>query len=152
MIRPMWHADRMRVRIVGTDLPGTGGRLPGVRIGVQHRDTVVDALPADAASVTFELEVTVVATADGLDFRGPLVHGRRGERFLYLVWVQPDAGGAPKMFRRAKLQLAPVAQILASTVSDADGRMVIGSLALTDAKGGPVCASVRPPAISWQLD
>jgi uncharacterized protein DUF5990 len=97
----MWHADRMRVRIIGTDLPGTGGRLPGVRIGVQHRGTVVDALPADAASVTFELEVTVVATADGLDFRGPLVHGRRGERFLYLVWVRPDAEGAPKMFRRA---------------------------------------------------
>jgi hypothetical protein len=140
------------MRIIGTDLPGSGGRLPGVRIGVQHGDTVVDAMPADAASVTFELEVTVVETADGLDFRGPLVHGRRGERFLYLVWTRPDAEGAPTMFRRAKLQLAPVIQLLPPTVSDADGRIVTGSLALTDAKGGPVCASVRPPAISWQLD
>jgi len=141
----------MRVRIIGTDLPGSGGRLPGVQLGVQHRDTVVDALPADAPSVTFELEVTVVATADGLDFRGPSVHGRRGERFLYLVWIRPNAEGTPKMFRRAKLQLAPVVPLLPPTVSDADGRIVIGSLALTDAKGEPVCASVRPPAISWQL-
>lgn len=146
----------MRVRIVGTDLPGTGGRFPGVRVGVQHRDVVVDALPADAASVTFELEVQVISTADGLDFRGPLVHGRRGERFLYLVWTRPDADGSPEMFRRAKLQLAPVADLLSPigpgpTAAAAEDAIVIGSLGLTDAKGGPVCASVRPPAITWHL-
>jgi hypothetical protein len=142
----------MRVRIVGTDLPGTGGRLPGVLVGVQHKDVVVDALPADAASVTFEFEVQVLDTPDGLDFRGPLVHGRRGERFLYLVWTRPDLDGRPQMFRRAKLQLAPVAELLgAETPSRMDaGLLVIGTLPLTDAKGGPVCASVRPPAIGWQ--
>jgi hypothetical protein len=80
------------------------------------------------------------------------VHGRRGERFLYLVWTRPGAGGVSERFGRAKLHLAPLAQLLPPTVSDADDRTVIGSLALSDAQGRPVCASVRPPAITWQVD
>ena len=39
-----------------------------------------------------------------IDFGGPFVHGRKGERFLYLSWgaVDPDF----EMFRRAKLVFA----------------------------------------------
>jgi len=30
------------------------------------------------------------------------------------------------------------------------GGLLIGRLGLTDAKGGPVCAAVRPPQIEWR--
>ena len=172
----------MRIRIIGTDLPGTSDGNTGVHVGVQRGTEVVDAVSADVASVTFDVEVSVVTSADGLDFRGKSVHGRRGERFLYLVWSRQSAGGRAEMFRRAKLQLGPVAELLTASefavggtsdggtshggTSDAGTPIggtsgsgtvigavpnVIGRLSMTDAKGGPICASVRPPAIDWQL-
>jgi Family of unknown function (DUF5990) len=51
------------------------------------------------------------------------------------------------MFRRAKLWLKAVPpEVLAS----AAGRgVLVGRLGLADAKGNPVCASVRPPLIEW---
>jgi hypothetical protein len=51
------------------------------------------------------------------------------------------------MFRRAKLWLEAVPpQVLASA---AERGTLVGRLTLTDAKGNPVCASVRPPLIEW---
>jgi hypothetical protein len=117
----------MRVRIVGTDLP----RLPGVTVGMQRGRDTVHAVDSAAASAVFEVEVDV----RGDDFRGPYVHGRPGERFLYLVWERDG-----EMFGRAKLMLTPDL-----AAHDA----VTGTLALTDARGGPLCAAVRPPVISW---
>ncbi len=147
-----WQTGRMRIRIIGTDLPGISGGYPGVQVGLQRGNTVTDPVSADVASVTFDLVVSVVPTVDGPDFRGPSVFGKRGSRFLYLVWSRPNPGGAPEMFRRAKLLLKPVAELLASSeTADGGHPDVIGRLALTDAKGGPVCASVWPPAIHWQL-
>ncbi|GHJ47633.1 hypothetical protein Cs7R123_49750 [Catellatospora sp. TT07R-123] len=137
----------MQVRIIGTALPGTRfGEHGDVRVGVQRGREVVDAIPADAASVRFDLDVTVVDTATGPDFRGPYVHGRRGERFLYLVWTHGSPHG-PVGFRRAKLQLAPVAAL--AFAQPYDRTLVTGALPLTGGDGGPVCASVRPPWIEW---
>lgn len=117
----------MKVRIVGTNPP----RLPGVTVGVQRGRDTVGAMASDTTSVVFDLEIGV----EGTDFRGPYVHGRPGERFLYLVWERNG-----EMFRRAKLMLTP----------DLAGHDALtGSLSLTDARGGPVCAAVRPPAITW---
>jgi hypothetical protein len=79
-----------------------------------------------------------VRVVDG-DFRGPAVHGRRGERFLYLTWGSPS-GDDWGMFRRAKLVLDPA-------LADAD--VLVGTLSLTDGSGGPLCVRVVPPAISW---
>jgi hypothetical protein len=117
----------MRVRIVGTDLP----RLPGVTVGMQRGRDTVHAVDSAAASAVFEVEVDV----RGDDFRGPYVHGRPGERFLYLVWERDG-----EMFGRAKLMLTPDL-----AAHDA----MTGTLALTDARGGPLCAAVRPPVIKW---
>jgi hypothetical protein len=51
------------------------------------------------------------------------------------------------MFRRAKLQLDAVpAGIMAAAIERGE---LVGRLALTDDDGWPVCASVRPPRITW---
>lgn len=123
------------------------GAFPGLRcgphgdvaVGVQVRKDVVDVVPGNSAGHTWRIEAT--RTDDG-DWRGPAVHGKRGERFLYLVWLgRTAAEPAPVMFRRAKLQLDAVPSGL--------GPRVVGELGLTDKLGMPVCASVRPPAIRW---
>ena len=54
------------------------------------------------------------------------------------------------MFRRAKLMLAdvPAAVLDAAAASG----LLVGRLGLTDAKGQPLCASVRPPQIGWAAE
>jgi hypothetical protein len=141
----------LSVRIIGTDSPGT--RCAGherVHVGVQRGDEVVGIIPARAESTAFELSVQVVGDAHGIDFRGPYVHGRRGARFLYLSWGELDDQGNFHMFRRAKLDLTSLPPELVNQAA-VGGAGVEGVLSLTDPKGGPVCASVRPPALRWRL-
>ena len=86
-------------------------------------------------------------TIDGTDVRGPYIQGPPGGRFIYLSWGAVDDGGQFNMFRRAKLMFEDVpADVLESA---AQTGLLIGTLALTDAKGNPVCARVRPPQIRW---
>ena len=136
----------MLVRIVGVNPPGrTWGGYDNIHVGVQRRAEPVDLLPGDAADTTWEL--TVDLTADG-DFRGPYVQGRRGERFLYLTWGTVAGAGAFTMFRRAKIMLGAVDTAVLDAASE-PGHVLMATLSLTGGDGGPRCASVRPPAISW---
>ena len=55
--------------------------------------------------------------------------------------------GAFVMFRRAKLHLDAIpAQVLEDAVV---GGVLVARLGLTDAKGQPLCAAVRPPLVEW---
>ncbi len=145
----------MQIRIIGTDLPGRdcppGHNFPGyanVHVGMQTKRRpaeLLDLQPGDATEVGW----TVDCAVDGSDVWGPYIQGRPGERFLYLNWGSVDAAGDMEMFRRAKLMLdaAPADTLRAA----ADSGVLIGRLGLTDAKGQPLCAAVRPPAIEWSV-
>jgi hypothetical protein len=124
----------MRIELVGTDCPV----LPGVTVGLQRGTALVDERPAEGGTLTWSLDARVAA--DG-DLAGPFVHGRRGARFVYLVWSRPPEG----MFRRAKLLLAD----LPASATTEDGAALRGRLGLTMADGSPVCAAVRAPALVW---
>src|SRR5215213_9056714 len=91
----------MRLVIRGRELPGASHCGHG-RIGValQVRTDPVGVVAGDPADARWETDVAVV----GDDFRGPAVHGRRGERFVYLTWGDLSDGEFA-MFRRAKLML-----------------------------------------------
>ena len=83
------------VRIVGRRLPGSSwsGRH-GIHVGVQRGTEVVGLVTGDAADAVFDIDLEVVADTDGVpDFRGPYVHGRRGERFVYLSWGEVGRPG-----------------------------------------------------------
>ncbi len=140
----------LHVRIEGTDLPGRSFAERGdVHVGVQCRKDPVELTPGDAPEATFEFDVDILPTDDGAwDFRGPYIHGPRGERFIYLSWVDLLPGGAGAMFRRAKLHLSCLDAALITAAAE-PGRHLKARLALTDGKGGPRCASIRPPGISW---
>ena len=149
----------MQIRIEGTDLPGNScGPSPqrpaghhGIHVGVQRRAKPAELLgvtPGDAPAATWTLDAVVTPRPDGpADLKGPYIQGPPGGRFIYLNWGTVDGSGAFALFRRAKLWLEAVPpDVLAS----AAGRgTLVGRLTLTDAKGNPLCASVRPPIIEW---
>ncbi len=140
------------LRIVGRRLPGSSwsGRT-GIHVGVQRGNEVVGHVPGDAGEALFDLEVTVELDADGaVDFRGPYVHGRRGERFLYLSWDEAGEDGGFTMFRRLKLHLVPLTEGRNGEALAAAQRLE-AFLELTDPKGRPVSASVRPPWVLWRV-
>jgi hypothetical protein len=118
-------------------------------VGIQRGTAVIDLVPGDAREAVFELTVDVTTAAGGgIDFRGPYVHGRPGQRFLYLSWGELTPSGQFAMFRRAKLHLSALAE------HDINQALTIGTpleavLDLTDEHGGPLCASVHPPRIHW---
>jgi hypothetical protein len=143
---------RVDVRIVGHNLPGLRWcEYERVHAGIQREQQVVGLVPGDAAEAVFRLTVDVVTGSEqGPDFRGPFVHGRRGERFLYLSWGQLAPDGDFAMFRRAKLWLS-AADEQAVACALTPGQVLEATLDLTDARGGPLCASVRPPRIRWQV-
>ncbi|MFD3836051.1 DUF5990 family protein [Streptomyces sp. NPDC058642] len=153
----------MRIRIEATDLPGlthpapssspAGGTVAtygNVHVAVQRRDRPAELLepqPGDAPCATWTLECTVSASAAGTEVKGPYVQNRLGRRFIYLSWGTVDESGVFTMFRRAKLMLDVIpADTLAAAARDG---LLVGRLGLTDAQGGPLCARVEPPLITW---
>jgi hypothetical protein len=119
------------LEIIGTDCPS----LPGVTVGVQRGGEVVDEQPADGTDKRWAVELTAV---QGRDVRGPYVHGRPGDRFVYLSWWRDGEG----MFRRAKLML--------DSLPSYEDQVLTVRLAMRD--GSPLCAAVRPPVLVWQTN
>lgn len=139
--------------IEGVSLPGrrcaVGEGYDNVHVGVQRRKEVVELHPGDAASATWSFDVEARDTPEGgVDFHGPYVQGRRGERFVYLSWGTVDGDGTFTMFRRAKLHLADVDPDTLARAAAGEGRLV-AHLGLTDTCGLPICARVRPPNVTW---
>jgi hypothetical protein len=148
----------MRLRIEGHDLPGrTCGPSPdapdgyaNVHVGVQRRgrpSELLDLQPGDAASVVWTLDVSVSASVSGADLRGPYVQGGPGERFVYLSWGAVDESGGFRLFRRAKLMLADVDPAVLAAAQRSG--TLVARLGLTDGRGHPTCARIRPPVVEW---
>jgi len=140
----------IQVRILGQRLPGrTCGPYTDVTVGLVGKVGCdpPDGVSADARQAKWETQVEVREKNGAPVFRGPAVNGPPGERFLYLTWLGRMGSHAPAMFRRAKLRLDAVpADVLAASLKTG---LLVGRLELTAADGMPVCASVRPPAITW---
>ena len=121
-----------------------------VHVAVQNGRDPVGLVPGDATRATWDVDVRVVTTDDGhVDFRGPAVHGKRGDRFLYLTWGAVGDDGRFEMFRRAKLMLDRVEPAVMQRAID-DPRGLTATVQLTDAQGCPRCARVDPPAVKWR--
>ena len=130
----------------GTDPPGrTFASYGDVHVGVQVGREAVGMVPADTAFPEWTLDVRY----DG-DFRGPAVHGKKGDRFLYITWGD-RVGGYFHGFRRGKLMLDRIDPgVVAEAVEG--GRTLVATVSLTDEKGGPRCARYDPPAIAWKVE
>lgn len=103
--------------------------------------------PGDAPSASWTIGCDPVLVTSGFDLKGPYIPGRPGARFIYLSWGSVDDANEFRLFRRAKLWLDGVpAEVLTRAVARG---LLVGLLGLTDRKGNPLCAAVRPPLITW---
>jgi hypothetical protein len=143
----------VRIVVRGEHLPGRRfEEHDDVHVGVQVGAEPVGLVPGDADAAEWAVDVRTVVGPDGaVDFRGPAVHGTRGQRFLYLTWGD-TAGGRFAMFRRAKLVLDAVDPSLVAAAADPDGAALVATVDLTDGRGGPRCARVDPPALRWTVE
>lgn len=142
----------LQLHIEGHSLPGRQCWTRNhVHIGVQRRSEVIDLVPGDATVAAFDLTAQVLTIdRSELDFRGLFVHGKRGDRFLYLSWVEMPPSGDPEMFARIKLFLGDIdQQLLINAVNS--GHTLFGSLALSTVPGTQVSGGVRPPNVRWGL-
>ncbi|MCU7821086.1 DUF5990 family protein [Kitasatospora sp. DSM 101779] len=137
-----------------TDLPGRSCAsgpafrgATGIHVAAQRRgrpDELLGPVPGDAPTACWTPERTAVRTPQGIDLRGPHLQGGPQARFVHLSCGTVDGSGGFAMFRRAKLMLDAVdPETVESAV--ASGLLVV-RLGLTDGRGQPLCAAVRPPA------
>lgn len=120
-----------------------------VHVGIQIGREAAQLVRADASKAVWETDVDVLARDGALDFRGPAVQGKVGERFIYLTWGNVDPDDGFEMFRRAKLMLGRVDRELMESAAHA-GCLAV-AVDLTDDLGGPRCARVDPPAAVWTV-
>jgi hypothetical protein len=149
------------IRIDGRDLPGTScgpgpdypDGHPNIHVAVQRRSRPSELwgmVRGDAPVAQWELECAATADASGVDLKGPYLQGGPGARFVYLSWGVVDDAGAFTLFRRAKLMLDGVPpDVLRRAVHSG---VLVGAMGLTDEKGNPRCAAVRPPLIEWTAE
>ncbi|MEX5636973.1 DUF5990 family protein [Parafrankia sp. FMc2] len=154
--RPVAGGDpaAIRIRIEATDLPGRDLlHHRGIQVGVQGRrgrdgrEDLLDLHPGDAPAAVWTLQATALPTQAGLDITGPHIQGRPGGRFVYLSWGTLDGAGTFARFSRAKLMFDAVDPATLDAARRAGG--LLARLKLTDARGNPLCAAVRPPLIDW---
>jgi len=140
----------LQILVRGTHPPGRGfASYADVHVGVQVGRDPTGLVPADTPSPEWPLTVRVV---DG-DFRGPAVHGKKGDRFLYVTWGDRVGDGVQgfHMFRRGKLMLDRIDPDVVATAVER-GLTLVATVSLTDEKGGPRCARYDPPAIAWTVE
>ena len=116
------------IEIVCTELPGTGHNA--LHLGIQRDEEIIEAATADSKRIVFRPTLRARRNADGsVNFLGPFAQGPKTERFIYLNW-------------------ASTAAVEKGAERDKPIRV---ELALTNAKGNPVMASVRPDVAKWEL-
>ena len=94
--------------------------------------------PFDSQDPTLSLDIPLKTGAEKTEYIGPLAHGPAGSKFVYLVWGEvSDLGYLP--FRRIKILLPYPPEVGQKTAR----------ITLTDKKGDPICASLKPPFIEW---
>ncbi len=122
-----------------------------IHVGLQLEDEVTGLVPGDAAEAIWSLTVNAVEKDGSIDVRGSNVKGKRGDRYLYLSWCTVNPEGEFEMFRRAKLMFDAIGNELLQS-AQRPGHVLVGTLNMTDEKGMPRCAAVRPPAITWSVE
>ena len=124
--------------------PHDWGGHAEIWIGIQQGKDVVQAVQLPVETVVFgaELRVGNDSTQGVPNFLGPYAQGSAQDRFVYLCWGQRHFG-LWAGFRRAKLPLSGLSW------ADLETNHVHAKVRCTDAKGGPICATVRQEFVTW---
>ena len=154
------HSQRVSPPTVGVQLvceslppnrfDGCDGRTD-IRATLQTKDGHETGTSAANNSLKWTTEIIAKTAADGsLDFSGPAVHGKRGERFFYLSW-SGERAGQRAMFRRMKIHLRTVTEAQIAYAAKSGGTLVARVHAVAK-DGGPACASVPLLGDGWKVE
>jgi hypothetical protein len=129
-----------------TRFPGRSfAQCEDLEVGWGQGKTVMDAVPGDSVEARFTAHLHARQRADGtVDFAGPLVQGKSGERFLYLVWTCAADRKTP--LRRIKV---PLHQL---TWEDLQNGQIVAHLQMTGPDGGPLAATPKAPYLRWEFE
>jgi hypothetical protein len=137
------------IEIVCTELPGARNR--SLQLGIQRDEVITEAAPVDAKRIVFRPTLRARPNADGsVNFLGPFAQGPKAERFIYLNWVESNGKVLTAMIGRIKLQLNHITWAAVKKAAEGNKPLRV-KLALTNAKGNPVMASLRADAAKWEL-
>lgn len=125
--------------------------LNELRLGVQIGQAVEQDVPCPAEQVIlrFPVQVALDPGEGTLRFSGKAVHGPSGEKFLYLCWGE-WVDGEWQGNRRAKLPLGPVTRQMVEAALRS-GQPLRARIHMTDARGQPVAASLKPGIYEWGM-
>ena len=119
-------------------------------IGVQRNKDTEQIVVAEPPSASFNVSFAMVPTELGTDFRGPFVHGNKGDRFLYVVWGSYDDGSFT-MFARSKLKFEHVDPDLLAEAANG-GMSLRCRVHILGPEGQIRFGTVRPPAVEWAIN
>lgn len=140
------------IEITCTDSPGLRAHgFNHVHLGIQQDQATIELQSADLAVIRFRPVMRVRWNADGSpNFLGPFSQGTKENRFIYLVWAEAPRRVPKQFFGRIKLLLQHISRedIIRAVKQENTIRVTLG---LTDGKGRPVFASVKPGWAKWEL-
>lgn len=141
--------EPIQFQVVCTDLPAQTGSVGALRLGLQVGSAVVQDVETDVESATFRADVEVGRNRrTGMpQFFGPIVQGPTDAQFIYLSWGLRD-GETWTIVRRAKLPLAGIGWDLIQQATIGHAPLSL-QLNMTDPKGQPLAASIKPHLIQW---
>lgn len=137
------------IEIACGELP-TGGQ-DALLLGIQRDQEIIEATSTSTKRIVFKPTLRARRNTDGsVNFLGPFAQGPKGERFIYLNWVAAKGEVLAAMIGRIKLHLNHIEWSAVQKAAEA-AKPIRVKLALTNAKGKPVMASVRADAARWNF-
>jgi hypothetical protein len=138
----MKHEIPIRIKVVNP--------VAGVRMQVQRgKDELLPPAEVSAEAVSFDFEVTVDITIEGLNFLGKYAQGPKDQRFIY-VNSGTYAGQHSIWERRAKISLRSITEEQIEEVIASPGVRLEAVIFGEARDGGPMCASV-PVLGGWKV-
>ncbi len=134
------------ITLICTDFPGRAfDGCADLQVGWGQDRTVINAVPGDSIEARFTTELQAKQRPDGtVDFRSPLVQGKVGARFLYLVWF--DAAAPQMPIRRIKVPLHDL------TWDELQSGQIVAHLQMRGPDGSPLAATPKPSHLQWQIE
>lgn len=123
-----------------------------LRLGIQERnevrqDVACTPCPEEGVRFRFTLEAMIDPASHTVTFRGGYAQGPRNAQFVYLCWGAWGEDGW-QHFRRAQLPLGGLDVALVERALRA-ARPIRVRVRMTDAKGEPATAMLKPEQMEW---
>jgi hypothetical protein len=143
------ESDEAAHQNVHVALSGRSDDRPALTVA--GKPGAIEPVPGDATTARWEFQVTLRRDDAGFDFTGPFTGGDRADRSMGLAWGDVPGDGTLRIFRGTKLCVRDIDPDVIEQAMQ-PGHRLHARIRLTDPRGNPVCARVRPPVVTWSAE